>query len=352
MTNIRSLVDNITANDNVSASQKIADIMAEKLEALLDLAKIEVAQGMFNTCEECEEPVLTQEQYDALSDDEKADYEAIDEALVGNQKKIDANKNGKLDAQDFKMLRAKKGMKEENEVEEAYTDPYAAKKAAEMKKAHSSIMADAKKEFDAAKKTKFAKNFMKLKKEEVEQIDELKASTLGNYVSKAAVNMSAANMKGDMKKTMKRAAGINKAAKKMKEEVEQIDEISQFKKNEIAHELRHEDEAIAREAAKKRKYAPTKQEPHAVHIGGKKWKSFGSQAHASAVAKKLEAKGKKATVHKEEVQIDEVITKKTPTGEVISDFVHSKNPMFKGKSKKERIRMALGAKYAMMKKGK
>lgn len=298
MTNIRSLVNDITSSDNVSAAEKISDIMAEKLQTLLDLAKIEVAQGMFNTCEECEEPVLTQEQYDMLSDDEKADYEAIDEALVGNQKKIDANKNGKLDAQDFKMLRAKKGMKEENEVEEAYTDPYAAKKAAEMKKAHAATMADAKKEYDAAKKTKFAKNFMKMKKEEVEQIDE----------------------------------------------------ISQFKKNEIAHELRHEDEAMAREAAKKRKYAPTKQEPHAVHIGGKKWKSFGSQAHASAVAKKLEAKGKKATVHKEEVQIDEVITKKTPTGEVISDFVHSKNPMFKGKSKKERIRMALGAKYAMMRK--
>jgi hypothetical protein len=51
-------------------------------------------------------------------------------------------------------------------------------------------------------------------------------------------------------------------------------------------------------------------------------------------------------------QVDEVITKKTPTGEVISDFVHSKNPKFKGKSKKERIKMALGAKYSMMKKGK
>ena len=29
--------------------------------------------------------------------------------LKGNQKKIDANKNGKIDADDFKMLRAKKG---------------------------------------------------------------------------------------------------------------------------------------------------------------------------------------------------------------------------------------------------
>lgn len=37
-----------------------------------------------------------------------ADYMAteLDEALIGNQHKIDANKNGKLDAHDFKLLRA------------------------------------------------------------------------------------------------------------------------------------------------------------------------------------------------------------------------------------------------------
>lgn len=39
-------------------------------------------------------------------------------------------------------------------------------------------------------------------------------------------------------------------------------------------------------------------EPHAVHINGKKWKSFGSQAHAQNVANKI----KGATVHKEEVE--------------------------------------------------
>jgi hypothetical protein len=49
-------------------------------------------------------------------------------------------------------------------------------------------------------------------------------------------------------------------------------------------------------------------------------------------------------------KLDEVITKKTPTSEVIHDFVHSKNPKFAGKSKEERIRMALGAKYSMMRK--
>jgi molybdopterin converting factor small subunit len=51
---------------------------------------------------------------------------------------------------------------------------------------------------------------------------------------------------------------------------------------------------------------------------------------------------------KEDVeQIDEVITKKTPLAKVISDFVHSKNPKFAGKSKKQRMKQALGAYYAM-----
>jgi hypothetical protein len=35
--------------------------------------------------------------------------------------------------------------------------------------------------------------------------------------------------------------------------------------------------------------------PHAVHINGKKWKSFSSQSHATNVAKKI----KGATVHRE-----------------------------------------------------
>lgn len=50
--------------------------------------------------------------------------------------------------------------------------------------------------------------------------------------------------------------------------------------------------------------------------------------------------------HMTEEQLDEVITKKTPASEIISDFVHSDNPKFEGKSKKERIKMALGAYYA------
>jgi len=48
-----------------------------------------------------------------------------------------------------------------------------------------------------------------------------------------------------------------------------------------------------------------------------------------------------------DAKIEEKITKKMSQGEIISDFVHSDNPQFKGKSKAERTKMALGAYYGM-----
>lgn len=47
-----------------------------------------------------------------------------------------------------------------------------------------------------------------------------------------------------------------------------------------------------------------------------------------------------------EQALEEKLKASDPTGKWISDFVHSDNPKFAGKSKKERIRMALGASYA------
>jgi len=48
---------------------------------------------------------------------------------------------------------------------------------------------------------------------------------------------------------------------------------------------------------------------------------------------------------REEAELMEKLRAADPTGKWISDFVHSDNPKFAGKSKKERIRMALGAAY-------
>jgi hypothetical protein len=96
---VLDLIDHIDSGDAVGAEKVFNSLLQTRIDELLDAAKVEVASAMFNpkSCDECEE-------------------EQVDEALKGNQHKIDANKNGKVDAQDFKMLRAKKkGMKEEAE---------------------------------------------------------------------------------------------------------------------------------------------------------------------------------------------------------------------------------------------
>ena len=54
---------------------------------------------------------------------------------------------------------------------------------------------------------------------------------------------------------------------------------------------------------------------------------------------------KKERAMKEEA-LDEVLTKSTSAGETISDFVHSDNPKFAGKSKEKRKKMALAAYYS------
>lgn len=105
--------------------------------------------------------------------------EAVYEELKGNQHKIDANKNGKVDAHDFKLLRAKK------------------KKVAE----------------------------------EAEELEELSKSTMGAYTKKAAADFSARKPKmgydGQLKKMQNRKVGVDRALNKMyAEEAEQIDELS------------------------------------------------------------------------------------------------------------------------------
>jgi len=106
---VLDLIDHIDSGDNLAAEATLNNILQSRAAEVLDALKVEVASSMFNTqeCAECDE-------------------EQVDEALKGNQHKIDANKNGKVDAHDFKLLRKKKGMKEEVEVTEA---SYSAKKA-------------------------------------------------------------------------------------------------------------------------------------------------------------------------------------------------------------------------------
>lgn len=61
--------------------------------------------------------------------------------------------------------------------------------------------------------------------------------------------------------------------------------------------------------------------PHSVHIDGRKWKTFDSHSHANNVAKKLQAKGKNATVHKDPIG-EEATVGGTSAGMVSVGAVH------------------------------
>jgi len=99
---INDMIDAIESGNSFDAEKMFNAIMMTKIDDTLNQKKNEVAQSMFTGCSECDEET------------------EVDEELKGAQKNIDMNKNGKLDAQDFKMLRfRKKGMKEETQVDEA-----------------------------------------------------------------------------------------------------------------------------------------------------------------------------------------------------------------------------------------
>lgn len=131
--------------------------------------------------------------------------DVVAEALKGGQKKLDKNHNGKLDGQDFKILRGEKsGMKEDAAC-------------------------------GCAGKCQCAT------KEEVEQVDEVSKDTLQHYIRRAssdAANHAYTAGKGAHGKMTinkdehharadKRLRGISKAAQKLaKEEAEEISELS------------------------------------------------------------------------------------------------------------------------------
>jgi len=126
----------------------------------------------------------------------------MDEALKGNQHKIDANKNGKVDAHDFKLLRAKKEVKEESEqVEEGYyknmdTNRKEDERLAAKKKKDTPPFTPDKPKAKVATPGKFGYGYSAARhlarqgmagvtKEETEQVDEVIQKTSSGYIHHA-----------------------------------------------------------------------------------------------------------------------------------------------------------------------
>ena len=119
--------------------------------------------------------------------------EEVYEALKGAQHKIDANKNGKVDAHDFHLLRKKKKVAEEaEELEELSTDTLRNYRAKAKDDAYDAADVDDDRRlrkrsmgsWDAGKK--ILKRGDALRKEEAEELEELSKKTLDSYTSKAS----------------------------------------------------------------------------------------------------------------------------------------------------------------------
>ena len=280
----------------------------------------------------------------------------LEKELSPKQKKIAALAGDKkvIDALDLAALRAGKKPTSEETVEENafdYTTP---------RKPEPNGGSGVKKgtRYGGSKqKDKPEHDDDKMKKEEVEQIDELSKSTLGSYVKGAARDMSAARKLGaDFKNAadksrnpstkkantslsdkfnataQKRNTGIGKAVERLtKEETEQIDE-----KNWIAGAIKHPGAETA--AAKKAGMSVQAYAKKHQHDSG----TAGKRARLAMTLKKMKENYEEPIIDE---MISEVLSKDASAGDWIHDFVHSDNPKFAGKSKAERKKMALGAYY-------
>jgi hypothetical protein len=187
----------------------------------------------------------------------------IDEALKGDQHKIDKNKNGKVDAHDFKLLRkeeakkpvspfdwkntprqtAEKGEKTGHDAKKistgtVYTKKYT-KEEASQEEFNKEIKIAQDKSIGKSKAQVAKPAVQAVQNEQVEQIDELSKKTLGKYIKAARDNVrnrsymigrDVSKLKPSpqhVRKVKNSTTGIQRAVDRLaKEEVEQIDELS------------------------------------------------------------------------------------------------------------------------------
>jgi hypothetical protein len=146
------------------------------------------------------------------------------------------------------------------------------------------------------------------------EIKEVSSELLDRYKDKAKKSADDLASKGQYKKSTDRWMGVMKATGKQIDKTTAGIKKSLNKEGYQSHSGPSHGHAYGGTGFGKRPreddeyHVPdpvAKDHPHAVHIDGKKWKTFGSESHASNVAKKI----KNATVHKEEVALDEISQK-------------------------------------------
>jgi len=260
--------------------------------------------------------------------------EEVYEALKGDQHKIDANKNGKVDAHDFHLLRKKKKVAEEAEgLEELSTNTLRSYRAKAKDDAYDAADVDDDRRlrkrsmgsWDAGKK--ILKRGDALRKEEAEQIDEISAEKKDAYAQKAGKQLpglfAKSNSADGARKYYNRKNAVRKIAN---EEADQIDEILDTP------------EKAANYKAKAEK-----------SFKDNIWKG-GAKAVRTTTKRLYGLSHPKVA---EEIEIEEKLNMdKASMGTVIKDFQKSDAPQFQGKSQKKRQVMAIAAKLSAERGGK
>jgi hypothetical protein len=236
------------------------------------------------------------------------EYKSFMEALKGKQHKIDKNKNGEVDSHDFELLR-----KEETEQLEEATVKTQKYEWGTMKTVHHGS------DFSIPLHPEHHEAIAKLKDQ---QEHKFKTEDGKHWTAKRSgddVHFQGAN--GGNSTTVKHST--------MSEEV-QIDEIRRMKTK-----LNALDDISNKSVAR--------QKLSNLMKSGK--------ARGALIANKMRTLNMGDDLDQEDLDaLYEVLSKDAKAGDYISDFVHSTNPKFDGKSKKDRIKMALGAYYDTNKK--
>ena len=235
--------------------------------------------------------------------------------LAGDQHKIDANKNGKVDAHDFKLLRKKKVAEEAEQIDEL-------SKGAVEKYAN--------KAFDQSNSILKSRN-LDLPKSVKKSAEDAKERRRKGIVS-AGKRLGSDEMKKISKSSADRIV-YNK------EEVEELDEISAGLASRYlnrAQSTRANDKAQSQLPMKKRD---------------------NRMAGSNLAREKIRAGQNKDSMARvgtnEEVKLEEKLNMdKASMGTVIKDFQKSDAPQFKGKSPEKRRAMAIAAKLTAERGGK
>ena len=296
--------------------------------------------------------------------------EKVYEALKGSQHKIDANKNGKVDAHDFHLLRKKKKVAEEAKLAEADIKKsdvlHKGKVIGEIgidtdqkgngqwyakhhKSGHDTSGHDSAEDARAEVMAAHGIN------EEVKELEELSTNTLRNYRAKAKGDAEKISFddEGADRRMRKRSMGSWDAGKKIlkrgdalrKEESEQIDELSKKTLGSyVVKSLAPGSEKSVSNLASKGGYKLGQAHDDDYTAGEKE--------DAKSVKRSLGVLTAVRKMTKEESELEEKLTAKTPMGKYIKDFSKSDAPQFKGKSQQKRRVMAIAAKLTAERGGK